>query len=99
MSSLRRNTILSDTTKRTIPATISKTGRTRNNFSISAGRLAEFCPLDDKARLVIQRAFDNLGLSARAYDRILKVVRTIADLDTSEAVRYRTLDRKYWGGM
>ena len=78
------------------------------NARISAGRLAEYCPLDDKARLVIQRAFDNLGLSARAYDRILKVARTIADLDASEviktshiteAVRYRTLDRKYWGGI
>ncbi len=76
------------------------------NARIPSGKLTELCPLDDGARIVIQRAFDNLGLSGRAYDRILKVARTIADLENSEiiktshiteAVRYRTLDRKYWG--
>jgi magnesium chelatase family protein len=63
------------------------------------------CETDEKAQEVLRKAFDKLGLSARAYDRILKVARTIADLDGSEiiradhvleAVQYRALDKKYW---
>ena len=67
--------------------------------------LREFCVLTDDASKYLNRCFDELGLSARAYDRILKVSRTIADLNSSEkiekshvlsAIRFRTLDRKYF---
>ncbi|MBQ8296822.1 MAG: YifB family Mg chelatase-like AAA ATPase [Ruminococcus sp.] len=78
------------------------------NALITADKLNEFCPMDDTAVALIKNVFDKLGLSARAYDRILKVARTIADLAGSEvilknhiasAVQYRSLDRKYWSGQ
>jgi len=65
-----------------------------------------FCPLSAEARGLLDRAMARLGLSARAYDRIIKVARTIADLDgaediaathISEAINYRSLDREEWG--
>lgn len=67
--------------------------------------LHEVCRTAPAADSLLKNAFEKFGLSARAYDRVLKVSRTIADLDNSrdiearhaaEAVRYRTLDRKYW---
>lgn len=75
------------------------------NARITSDILHEVCIMTDDANEMLRGVFDKLGLSARAYDRILKVARTIADMDGSEvidkrhiaqAVRYRSLDRKYW---
>ena len=77
-----------------------------SNSCITPDMLHEICVLDDKAGEYLKLAFEKTGLSARAYDRVLKVARTCADLDGAEligkphiarAVSYRSLDRKYWG--
>ncbi len=67
--------------------------------------IRQHCQLAASAQQLLERAMQKYGLSARAYDRILKVSRTIADLSgveqvssdhIAEAVNYRTLDRNYW---
>jgi magnesium chelatase family protein len=76
------------------------------NARMGTRELKQFCELDEAAKALIQFAMTDLNLSARAYDRILKVARTIADLagsepilpdHVSEAIQYRSLDRQIWG--
>jgi magnesium chelatase family protein len=76
------------------------------NAQMSARVLQRFCRLDEPCRLILKNAMEKLGLSARAFDRILKVARTIADIDKqpdilaehlAEAIQYRSLDRDTWG--
>jgi magnesium chelatase family protein len=75
------------------------------NAQITPDKLHEFCPLTEQAKDMLEKVFDRLGLSARAYDKIMKVARTAADMEGAEiidkkhislAVQYRSLDRKYW---
>jgi magnesium chelatase family protein len=78
-----------------------------SNAQMSSNMIRNNVELDAPGRELIKNAMEKLGLSARAYDRILKVSRTIADLDASEkvesyhlseAIHYRSLDRENWGG-
>lgn len=75
------------------------------NAQMTSRMTERFCALGEEESRLMQSVFNNLGLSARAHNRILKVARTIADLAESEtiqtehlaeAIQYRSLDRKYW---
>ncbi|MFS4455637.1 YifB family Mg chelatase-like AAA ATPase [Maribacter sp. 2304DJ31-5] len=77
------------------------------NAQMNTKQIREYCILDDKSKTLLKTAMERLNLSARAYDRILKVARTISDLDgceqlngnhISEAIQYRSLDREGWLG-
>lgn len=77
------------------------------NARITDNLLHEFCIVDNSAEKLLEKFFNEMNLSARAYNRILKVARTMADLESSDiitkkhifqATNYRSLDKKYWNG-
>jgi magnesium chelatase family protein len=77
-----------------------------NNAQMNTKQIRKFCKLNETGSQLIKTAMEKVGLSARAYDRILKVSRTIADLENcenieshhlAEAIQYRSLDREGWG--
>jgi magnesium chelatase family protein len=77
------------------------------NAQMNTKHIREYCALDDVSKQLLKTAMERLNLSARAYDRILKVARTIADLEAApkvisshiaEAIQYRSLDRDGWLG-
>ncbi|SHE27633.1 YifB family Mg chelatase-like AAA ATPase [Alkalibacter saccharofermentans] len=75
------------------------------NSQLGASQIKKYCSMDKEAKSLVKDAFEAMNLSARAYHRIIKLARTIADLDgregidgrhIGEAIQYRSLDRKYW---
>ena len=78
-----------------------------SNSQMGSRLLRKYCRIDADGQSLLKNAMEKLGLSARAYDRILKVSRTIADLEgaeevqnhhLAEAINYRNLDREGWAG-
>jgi magnesium chelatase family protein len=80
-------------------------GNVYSNSQMNHRQIKRHCTINDEAKQLLKMAINELGFSARAYDKILKISRTIADLagttdilpeHVSEAIQYRSLDRSYW---
>jgi magnesium chelatase family protein len=113
LSELRPSEPSAAVRKRVTRARNIQTERFRNhdgihsNAQLTPALMREHCSISDECNQMLKNAMDKLGLSARAYDRIIKVSRTIADLEEStniqpqhmaEAIQYRSLDRENWAG-
>ena len=110
LSSIKRGESSADIRKRVDRARQIQIERYRGkniycNAQLTPALMERYCALTDEANHLLANAFESLGLSARAHSRILKVARTIADLDGSqsielehlaEAIQYRSLDKKFW---
>lgn len=77
------------------------------NAQLDAGLSKKYCPMTPEATSLLHMAVERMGMSMRAYGRVVKVARTIADMDgadtigtthVAEAIQYRELDGKYWKG-
>jgi len=77
-----------------------------SNAQLDSAGIRKYCVMDDAAGAILKAAYEKMGMSARGYDRVMRVARTIADMDASEvikashiaeAIQYRSLDKKYWG--
>jgi len=75
------------------------------NAHLGSKDIRKFCPIDEQSQSLLKTAIERFGLSARAYDKVLKVARTIADLEgkgnikvehIAEAIQYRSLDKNVW---
>ncbi len=78
------------------------------NARLTSELMQKYCVLTDDADRILKAAFENMGMSARSYDRILKIARTVADLDgeakigaghIAQAIQFRSMDRKYWSEL
>ncbi|MBE6596250.1 MAG: ATP-binding protein [Ruminococcaceae bacterium] len=87
-------------------ARLSEDSRIFCNAQLSAADIGKYCKMTDSAGILLKAAYERMGMSVRGYDRIMRVARTIADLDKcemidakhiAEAIQYRSLDKKYWG--
>ena len=80
--------------------------RVWSNAQLDSASIRKYCVTDAAAGAILKAAYERMGMSARGYDRVMRVARTIADMDASdiirsnhiaEAIQYRSLDKKYWG--
>lgn len=75
------------------------------NSQVNLNDFKDHFQISDKSRRILKKAFESMGMSARGYEKIIRISRTIADLDYSdkiledhilESIQYRSLDKKYW---